>query len=79
MTALTATIDLPDVTQPFEWGDFAKGLNVRPTYVINPGVLLIIWAPNDEAAMARLPTDDARELAAHIWAAAEAADAKAKP
>jgi hypothetical protein len=73
----TATIDLPDVSQPFEWGDDSRGLLVLPSAFLRPRVRLLGWQGGSGVAL-HVPTDDARKLAAYIWAAAAEADARAE-
>jgi hypothetical protein len=74
----TATIDLPDVSQPFEWERGTSGLMVKQSIARKARILLMAHAFG-EGVTVSLPTDDARKLAAYIWAAAAEADARAKP
>jgi len=72
----TATIDLPDVSQPFEWDNGKFGVLVLLGTHLGPRVRLVTWDPEAGTAL-MIPTDDARKLAAYIWAAAAKADARA--
>jgi len=72
----TATIDLPDVSQPFEWRSGGMGIKVRPS-VLSGGLVRIVAWDQDSGVLIFPTTDDARKLAAYIWAAAAEADARA--